>query len=69
MKEQNETQQSIQKTIPWYTNLKWYHTLLLSFVLLTLFFITNIALFDWAFLIGFIFSTVQMVKAIKNKKN
>jgi len=68
MEEQNQIQQLNTKKIPWYMNFKWYHTLLLSFIFLALYFITNIGLFDWGFLVGFIFSIVQIVKTIKNRK-
>lgn len=68
MEEQISNQQTTTKKIPWYNNLQWYHTLTLSIVLFILYFSTDIALFDFAAVVGIGFTIWQIVKAIKNRK-
>lgn len=56
------------KHVPWYQSFKGVHLILISLGCLALFFITQWAIFDWAFLIGLIVGIVQVVKEKKAKK-
>ena len=68
MEEQINKQQISGRKIPWYNNLQWYHTLIISIVLFVIYFSTQIALFDFAAVIGIGFTIWQIIKAIKNRK-
>lgn len=69
MEEQTQNQKLVTKKIPWYNNFKWYHTLIFSIILFIIYFNTEIALFDYAAVVGTGFSIWQIVKAIKNKND
>lgn len=56
------------KQAPWYQSFKGVHLILISLGCLVVFFITQWAIFDWAFLIGLIVGIVQVVKERKTKK-
>ncbi len=56
------------KQVPWYQSFKGVHLILISLGCLVIFFITQWAIFDWAFLIGLIVGIVQIVKERKAKK-
>lgn len=57
-----------KETIPWYQSFQWWHILILSFVSLLIYFLTYWDIFDWIFLVGFIFSIIVLVKSRKKRK-
>jgi len=56
------------RDIPWYRNLKGVHVVLVSFGCLILFFLTQWAVFDFAFVIGLIVGIIQLMKERKARK-
>jgi len=49
-------------------NFHWYHTLLVTIAALIVFAVTRIALFDYIFVLGIIFTIIHFIKERKAKK-
>lgn len=67
IKNPNKKEKKIEK-IPWHQNFNWQIILILSFIFINLYFLTNIALFNYIFFIGLVFSVIVLIKKIRMSK-
>lgn len=68
LKQNTEKSDTKNTNIPWHRNFKGWHIIIISFVSLFLFYVTDATIFDWIFLIGLIFGIVQTIKDYNQKK-
>ncbi len=62
METKKEKINSEHKKIAWHQNFKWWHITLISLFSAGLYLVTKIVIFDYIFLVGFVYSIVLAFK-------